>query len=349
MAINKEKMNEIFGSLNKEAPVAILTHDFPDPDAMGAAAGFAVLLKEIYGLNSRTFHLGTISHPQNKSLKNILHITLEDGKNFKPENVSAVVVLDTDATGTGMKDKTDQVDVRIDHHNMARDNDPKLLDVRPVGATCSLIWEYLTEFNIDLSKYPEISSALVLGIRTDTADFTTENTADLDIKAFSSLLPFADKAMMERINKFPLPKFSFEVEAKAFKDKEIKNTTLASFVGDISSHRYIVAAIADRFMRIECVDTVMVLGLFNNDIIASVRSDDSRVDVDDLVSKIFGRQYGGGKEGSGGASFPLGSGFEMLKDKETRDAAIKEVVENFKEKLFDILGEKGEEESEDKK
>lgn len=346
--VNKDKMNEIFGGLNKDNPVAIFTHECPDPDGMGSTAGFAVLLKEVYGLNSKAFYSGSISHPQNKSLKNILHIVLEDSKNFKPENVSAIVVLDTDATGAGIKSEENSIDVRIDHHNMLRDVNPKLLDVRITGATCSILFEYLTAFDIDLNKYPEIASALVLGIKTDTSNFTSEDTTDLDIKAFSSLLPFADKIMMSKIDKYPLPKFNFETEAKAFKDKEIRNTTLATFIGDISSHRYIAATIADRFIRIECVDTVLVLGIANNSIIASIRSDDSRVEVDTLISSIFGRQYAGGKDGKGGASFPLGEAFSMLKDKETRDAAIKEVVEGFKNKLFEVLGEKTEEEIEEK-
>jgi len=100
---NKNKMDEIFKAVAREELVAILVHPSPDPDCLGAAAGFAVLLKEVYDIGSKTFHFGEISHPQNKSLKNVLHIALEDGRDFDPSDFSAVVVLDTDLEGSGFK------------------------------------------------------------------------------------------------------------------------------------------------------------------------------------------------------------------------------------------------------
>ena len=48
MTINKEKLDEIFGTLDKDVNVAILLQHSPDPDCMGAAAGMAVLLKHVY-------------------------------------------------------------------------------------------------------------------------------------------------------------------------------------------------------------------------------------------------------------------------------------------------------------
>ena len=343
MSINKEKMNEIFGSLNKSSQVSILVHGYPDPDALGSAAGFATLLKEVYGLNSKIFHFGAITHPQNKTLKNILHISLEDVKNFNLANTSSVVVLDTDLTGTGLKDKVKTVDVRIDHHDMDRDNAATLSDVRIIGSTCSIVWEYLAAFDVDLTKHVEVATALVLGIKTDTNDFTSENTTDADIDAFRLLLPVADKALMARINKYPLPKYYFETEARAFKDIKQMNTTVVSYVGDVSQHRDIIATIADRFLRIDGVETVMIMGLVDNSIVVSIRTEDSRVEINELIARIFGKENGGGKGYSGGATFNLGQGFSLLSDKKVRDAAICEIVNNFKQALFEAVGENTEE------
>jgi len=347
MPVNKDKMNEIFGKLNKNSVVSILLHGFPDPDALGSAAGFALLLKETYGLSSKIFHFGAITHPQNKSLKNILHIHLEDIKNFDIDSASSIVVLDTDLTGSGLKDKVKEVDVRIDHHDMDRDKQPKLSDVRVVGSTCSIVWEYLAAFGIDLRKHVEIATALVLGITTDTAEFTSENTTNEDIEAFRLLLPIADKSLMAKINKYPLPKYYFEIEARAFKDKEQKNTILVSCVGDVSQHRDIIATIADRFIRVDGVETVMITGIVDNCIVASLRTDDSRVEINELISRIFGKENGGGKGYSGGATFNLGSGFSMLTDKKVRDSAVAEIINTFKNKLFEVLGEKSEDEKDE--
>ena len=97
MTIDKDKLNSIFGGLSKGSTVAILTHQSPDPDCLGACAGFAVLLKEVYGLLSEIYHFGTISHPKNKSLRNVLHIQLADGNDLKIDKVSAIVVFGPDS------------------------------------------------------------------------------------------------------------------------------------------------------------------------------------------------------------------------------------------------------------
>ena len=340
MPTNTDKMNEIFGGLDKNLIVSILVHGYPDPDALGSAAGFAVLLKDIYGLSSKIFHFGAITHPQNKSLKNILHISLEDIKNFNAETTAAVVILDTDLSNTGLKGKLDRVDVRIDHHDMDRDIEPKLSDVRIIGATCSIVWEYLSAFKVNMSKHTEVATALALGIMTDTADFTSDNTIDADIDAFRMILPFADKTAMSRINKYPLPKYYFETEAKAFKDSKQMNTTMVSYIGDVSQHRDIIATIADRFLRIDGVDTVMILGLVDNNIVASIHTEDSRVEMNEIIARVFGKENGGGKGYSGGATFPLGKGFELLTDKKIRDSAVSEVINTLKQNLFSAVGEK---------
>jgi len=348
--VNKEKMNEIFAKLDKASSVGILVHPSPDPDALGAAAGFSMLLRKVYGLNSKIFYLGTISHPQNKSLKNVLHIALEDGKTFNPESVAATVVLDTDLTGTGLKDdRMQSADVRIDHHAFDRDEGTKLEDVRPTGATCSIIWNYLKAFEVEFDGCADTATAMVLGIKTDTQDFTMANTTELDMEAFRALLPFADKTSLAKVTKYPLPKLYFETEAKALKEKDVKNTTLITFIGEVTAHnRDVIPTIADRFVRMDGISTAIIMGIIDNCVVASIRSTDSRVDVDDLCSHTFGRTHAGGKEGSGGATFPLGPGFELLDGKKTREAALDEVINKLKEKLFEVLGEKTEEEEEEK-
>jgi len=138
--IDKNKLDEIFNKLEPDAVVAILLHPSPDPDCMGAAAGLAVLLKEAYKLNSKLFHFGEISHPQNKSMKNVLRITLSDGNDFNPDDVGAIAVVDTDLIGTGFKsDKLEKVDFRIDHHAMDRNNGAGYADVRPVGSSSAIV------------------------------------------------------------------------------------------------------------------------------------------------------------------------------------------------------------------
>lgn len=344
MSFDKEKFESIFKPLKKNSNVAILLQRSPDPDAMGAAAGFAVLLKDIFKLNTKIFHHGEISHPQNKSMKNILHIALHDGDQFDPGDFHANVILDTDFHSSGFKERcvltgSTKATIRIDHHQMESD-DCQYEDVRQVGATCSLVWEYLQDYAVDLKDYSDAATALLLGIKTDTLDFTSSNTSELDMIAYRSLLSCVNRDALSKVNSFPLPKLVFETEAQAFKDKKVRNTTLVSFIGECSAqHRDIIPTIADRFSRMEGISTVVIMGIIDCCLIASVRSIDSRVDVYDLCTHVFGKEHGGAKEGSGGARVPLGPVLQYIQTKETKDQVMEDIINTFSDKVFGFLGE----------
>jgi len=351
MSVNKEAIKNIFspqdgyGEVQKfDKPVGILVQPSPDPDCLGAAAGWSALMKEVFGLESKIYHFGEVSHPQNKSMKNVLHISLKDGNDFDISEVCKTVVLDTDLHNSGFKsDKLRKVDVRIDHHSMDRDDDPTYKDVRQVGSTCAMVWEYLTAFDVDLSKYSDEATALILGIKTDTLDFTSATTSELDMEAYRNLLPFANKQALAKVTKFPLPKEVFELESKAYAARSERNTTLVSFVGELSPHsRDVISTIADRFFRMAGITTVVIMAVIDDHLQASVRSDDSRVDVNDLCVKVFGKKFAGAKEGSGGARLPIKQQLEYIVNKEVREQVIQEIVRTFENKVFETLGEKEE-------
>jgi nanoRNase/pAp phosphatase (c-di-AMP/oligoRNAs hydrolase) len=343
MSIDRDKMDEIFGGLDKDSIVGILVQQSPDPDCLGAASGFAILLKQIYGLSSKIYHFGEISHPQNKSMKNILHITLQDGNDFNADDVSATVVLDTDLESTGFKsDNLTKVDVRIDHHAMDRDEEPTLKDVRTVGATCSIIWDYLNEYEIDMDDHSEIATALILGIKTDTLDFTSANASDLDMEAYRALLPYVNKEALAKVTKFPLPKEVFELEALAYKNRSERNTILVSFIGELGPHsRDMISTIADRFARMAGINTVVIMAIIENHLQASIRSDDARVDVNDLCVKVFGKKFAGSKPegGAGGARLPLDMSFQYINKKDVKEKIVEEIISTFENKVFEVLGE----------
>lgn len=337
----KDKLNEKLSSLDKNSVVGILVHPSPDPDCMGGGVGFSTFLKEKYELESEIYHLGEISHAMNKSFKNILHIPLKDGSEFNPDDFSAIVVLDTDLESSGFKSDTfTKADIRIDHHITDKNEKPIVSDVRPVGATCSIVWDYLNYFNVSLKGYQDVATALVLGIKTDTLDFTSANTSDLDMEAYRSLLPYINKEALARVTKFPLPKEVFELEALAYKNKSERGTTLVSYIGELTAHsRDVISTISDRFARMAGVSTVVIMAIIDNHLQASVRSDDARVDVGDLCIKVFGKKYAGAKEGAGGARLPLDMSFQYINKKEVKDQIVKEIISTFENKVFEVLGE----------
>ena len=341
MTVDKDKLNNIFILDKTDKHVAILIQNPPDPDCLGAAAAFKLLLSHVYELETKIYHFGEVSHPQNKSMVNVLQIDLVSGEEIKPDSICKTVVLDTDLMATGFRNKDiTKVDVRIDHHNMDRDEPPELKDIRPVGSTCSIVWEYLKAFEVPIQDHPLVATALILGIKTDTLDFTSSTTSDLDMSAFHDLIQYVDRAALAKVTNFPLPKSQFEVEVKAFESRHTHEGVLLSFIGEITEHnRDMISTIADRFARMDTISTVVIMAVVNNYLVASVRSQDSRVSVSKLCSEVFGKKYSGAKEGSGGAKIPLGTAFELTECKSTRDAVMGEIVSSIKHKVFESLGE----------
>jgi nanoRNase/pAp phosphatase (c-di-AMP/oligoRNAs hydrolase) len=160
------------------------------------------------------------------------------------------------------------------------------------------------------------------------------------MEAYRALLPYVDKIALARAKNYPLPKVIFETEAKAFKNKEIRNTALISFVGEVTAYnRDIIPSIVDRFVRMDGINTAVILGIIDDKLIASVRSNDGRVDVNTLCAQVFGKDNGGGKEGSGGAMVPLGFAYQLLIEKKEREECMDKVIVGLKNKIFKALGE----------
>ena len=70
--------------IENNSRVAIFTHPFPDPDAIGSMMGMKWMFSK-FGLPADLFYIGAISHPQNRSMVNLLdpELSLVDFYNKK--------------------------------------------------------------------------------------------------------------------------------------------------------------------------------------------------------------------------------------------------------------------------
>lgn len=338
---NYDKLDAFCKSLNKKKPIAILLQNNPDPDCIGAAAGFSLLVKEKYGFKCSTFYKGEISHPQNKSMVNVLGIEMQKVEDLDITKYNAFIVLDTDLQSTGFaKEGLLAPHIRIDHHDMRPTEAIILDDIRPVGSTCSIVWEYLKLAQIDMTPHTDVITALILGIKTDTLEFSTENTSDLDYEAFRALIPCVDRDKLAKLTKYVLPQSLFEHESIAYGNHIIKNSVLITSVGHISPlRRDDIPMVADRFSRMDAISTVIVLGFIEDSMVASVRSEDSRINVYDLCCALFGKDCCGAKAGSGGAKVSLGIMSKMINGEDLKSAVEKSMLEHIANKVFLYLGE----------
>ena len=321
---------ETIGQLESTDRVAIFTHQTPDPDALGAAVGVKWILKKQVNVEADIFYTGEISHPQNKTMVNILGIQtnkiIDVDKDYDRNKYALAIAVDTTT------DVPISVDYVIDHHRNKETKAEYIID--PVGATCTIICEMIEQsgmvFDDDIDQC--VATALLLGIKVDTDELVSETTTDRDYKASQYLSAFVDRGKLSKITRYPLPGYILACEKVMYSAEN--NIALQAgyvgFVGSISAtQRDVIPYLADKMIRVDGIDTSIVFAIVNGSRIeGSVRSTNSAIDVNDLCRELFN---GGGKLGSGAGRVNLG----FLEPADFPDEDMEtQIVDMIKTKMF---------------
>lgn len=316
---NIKQLKNLVGTFPKDSPptAAVMIGD-ADPDSMGAGMGIKALLQHLGWGRIDLVHDGEISLEQNLTVINVLglhllsrHEAIKGSEKSFSESYDSFIFVDCSPRDK-MDKKLNTVFI-IDHHPCDTVNG-QLADVRlNIGASCSIVWEYLREsgfqFNVDDENSQNIATGLFFGIQNDTQSFTSENTGDLDIVAYADLAKFINRQKLGRIIDYEMSSASFEIRRFMESEGNIlkKDSCLIGFAGVLPEcQKNHLAVLATERARQEGVRTAIVFGIVGNNIQVNVRSSNDSVNVDALCKKIFGNEYGGGKPGAGRARFPLG-------------------------------------------
>ncbi len=140
-----EVFQEVVGAIQskKDAKVALFSHRFPDPDAIGSMMGMAWLLKKVYGLSSELLYFGEVAHPQNKIMTGLLDPQLVRVEDITDEQMSKYdlrILLDAIPANAGIGEHVVNFDIVIDHHKdlPLADFDGKILH-RKTGSCCAIV------------------------------------------------------------------------------------------------------------------------------------------------------------------------------------------------------------------
>lgn len=185
MADNFSKLKDIIGNNNN---FVLITHQFPDGDAVGASLALAEYLRSI----KKNVEIVTVSEvPQILSYLAGSQDFLHDIKGLKYDTVILLDCGDLKRTGfleqlLAMKNKFPIIN--IDHHiqndiwKLAKINlaDPT------ASSTCQIIHQIFKEWQVEIS--PEQATALLTGIYYDTGGFLHTNTSNEVLGITSELL-----------------------------------------------------------------------------------------------------------------------------------------------------------------
>ena len=294
-----------------DGTLGIVVHDNPDPDAMASAMALKEIAKSI-DINAEVLYQGKIGHQENKAFVNLLNINMEQHKETSLSDYKKIALIDCAVPGENNLLPPDcTVSIIIDHHPIGeREVKAEFMDIQPnVGATATTMTKYLQELNLPIS--PELATALLYGIRTDTLEFKRNTTsADLTVAAF--LYPLANHEMLNQISSPSMSTETLDILGGAIKNRQIKGSYLLTNVGVVRNRDALPQA-ADYLLNLEGIGTAICYGVSEDTIYISGRNKDIRVNLGETLHAAFGESDSGGSAGSAGghaesagAQIPLG-------------------------------------------
>ncbi len=301
-----------------EGTLCIVTHLNPDPDSISSAMALSMIARHASHnkLNCRILYEGDIGHQENRAFINLLEIKME---RLTPQilgECNYIALVDSSAPGANNElPKTTRVNIIVDHHKNGErpPGAADFVDIRPgVGATASIMTQYLMELDIPVSK--SVATALLYGIRADTRDFKRNVTPqDLNYAAF--LLPLTDSDLLDKITSPSISQETVEIMGNAIRNRRIRSGYLFSNVGFIRNRDALPQA-ADILIHLEGVNTALVYGISDQNIVISGRNKDIRLHLGNVMAEAFGPiGEAGGHATMAAAMIPL-SYFSMVKEKE---------------------------------
>lgn len=291
--------------LKDRRTLLIVMQDFPDPDAIAAAAALRELARSQGDVTTTLTCGGFVGRAENLALIKYLGLNIQSIENTPPANYDCIALVDTQpGAGNNALDHAVVPDIVVDHHPIRPlTRKAAFFDVRKrYGATSTIFHEYLVCSAVPVTV--PLATALLYGIRSDTADFGREATQS-DINAFLALYPSSNKRMLGRIALARVPRAYFQTIAAALTGALSAGACVFTVLGAVSNPD-IVSEVADLLLRDEETSWALCIGLHSGEILLSLRTSDLNVDAGKVMHYLVGRDgTGGGHTVMAGGQIPL--------------------------------------------
>ncbi len=303
-----EQTRRLWARFEPEDRVLVVVN--ADPDALGSALALRRLLWRRV-LNTTVVRINEVTRPDNLTMVRLLRMTVPHLSDVNVSDYSKFAMVDSQPQHS--PDFPDvHYSVIIDHHPAGDDIASRgdLIDIRPrYGATCTILTEYLRGAKIKPS--PRLATALVYGIKTDTAIFQRSALAE-DLSAFRYLFPKANHSVLRKIDFSEMRVRDLDIIRKALEVKMVRKNTMFAHLGQVKSADVLVQ-IADFFLKVDIVDISVVSGIFGDRLVVIMRNVAARSNAGKLMTQAFG---------------PLGSagGHKNMARAEINRALLKDVL-----------------------
>ncbi len=293
---------------NKErlSPLLILTHDYPDPDALASGSALQLLVEKGYGMKARVVYGGVIGRNENREMVRLLKLPIYKLKHSDFKKYTSFALVDTQPhfKNNSFPSKR-KANIVIDQHPSETKPAADLVIVdHEIGATSVLLAEALLSHGIDIPE--RIATALVYGIMSDTLNLSRAHKPEI-INTYLTLLPKCNiKALASIQNPRRSRKF-FASVVKGIQRATIKRRLIVSHLGDVENPD-LVAQMADFLLTCEGIEWSFCTGRYGENLHVSLRVTSPEGSAGEVLRSIFvDRGQAGGHGHIAGGKIKVGS------------------------------------------
>ncbi|RLB98913.1 MAG: phosphoesterase [Deltaproteobacteria bacterium] len=276
---NREKLNRFLSLFNGSSKVLIVIN--ADPDAIASAMAVKRLLWRKVS-EVAIAHFNKISRPDNLAMIEYTEPGLVALDDIVKKEFNSFVVVDSQPDHNEHFAQF-SYDAIIDHHPLTCDT-ATYADIRTDYGACSTIMtQYLKLKKIKPSS--KLAAALMLGIKTDTSDFTRQSSLK-DIKAFQYLYQFADNNIVTKVERAALTQEDLNFLGSAIKQRKVINNRVFFHAGNITKPDELVV-VADFFLTLARINWSVISGIYGKKLIIVIRNDGLRKGAGNTAKEAF--------------------------------------------------------------
>jgi nanoRNase/pAp phosphatase (c-di-AMP/oligoRNAs hydrolase) len=288
------------------APLLILTHDFPDPDALASAFALQHLAQSAFGIQSRIAYAGELGRTENRTMVRLLRIPLQRLRKVWLRKYPRIALVDTQpAFDNNPFPGAKHPAMIIDQHGSLTPPQADLVLIDPdCGATCVLIAQALL-----LRREPlpaRVATALAYGILTDTLDLYRAKRPDV-VQTYLRVLQQADMRALARIQNPTRSRRFFVTLGKGIVETTRHRRLLVSHLGPVETPD-LVSQVAEFLLACRGISWCLVTGRYGGRLHASLRTSSLDGQAGEALRAAFGNpRQAGGHGPIGGGSCRLGA------------------------------------------
>ncbi|MCZ7591524.1 MAG: DHH family phosphoesterase [Kiritimatiellae bacterium] len=308
--------------------VLIVPHDFPDPDALAAAAAFHLLLDKHFGIQSQIAFSGEVSRAENKELLRSLrcrwHRMAE--LRLRRDATHDCILVDTAPWSRNVTlPPSAKVCAVIDHHEYRTPSaiDGLYADIRhESGATTTIAHEYLRAAGVDIPRW--LASVMAYAIASETQDLSRE-VSRVDVGAYLDLVPLADLRVIGRIRHAPLSREYYVHLQEALARARVWHDVVWTHLTDVAQPE-IAAEVADLLLRMDGVRWSFCIAELPGRLFISMRSRRRGAHCSRILRAAVGRQGVAGGHDQMAAGYLATDGLAGLELEERRLALVRQML-----------------------